>query len=304
MKAGIFSNRKLIPFYIAITLLVLLSLNFTFFWDKDILNSRQAFWYLNYGFKLIAPEGMDSGHPPVMGLMLAGLWKIFGIHLWVGHLAMLPFSIGLVWQFYRFNSYFIKSNRVFAALLLVLADTSILTQMIILTGDIITLFFFFLSINTILYHKRVLLSITLIFLAISSSRGMISCVIVGIFDIFIVLETEGRNKIIRKSLKRFLNYLPSILIAGGYLLWHYHKTGWIGYAKNDNWAPLFKRVGIAGFTRNIFLIGWRLTDFGRLFLYLVGIWYLIKIIRAEISIDRSVRIIFGLFLISLLIFSS
>lgn len=305
MKTGIFSNRRLIPFFIVITLLVIASLNFPFFWDKDVLNSRQAFWYLNHGFKLIAPPGLDPGHPPIMGLLLAALWKIFGIHLWVGHLAMLPFAIGLVWQLYRFIGYFIHSNRVYAALILVLADTSILTQMIILTGDLLTLFFFFLVINAILYHKRGLLSVSLVFLAISSSRGMISCVAAGLFEVFLLFETEGRKNIVRNIWKNFMYYIPAILIAGGYLIWHYYKTGWIGYDKNDhNWAPLFEKVVFKGFLMNIFLVGWRLADFGRLFLYLAGLWFLIKISRGKIIIDQSIRIIFSLFLISLMVFAA
>ncbi len=295
-------HKKLLPFYLLTTLLVLLSIHFFFFWDKDILHSRHAFWYLENGFSILQPPHIDSGHPPVMGLLLAFLWKIFGIHLAVGHLAMLPFALGLVWQLYRFTGFFIKSDSIYWALLLVMIDTSLLTQFVILTGDLLTVFFFFLAVNAVLHNKRTLLIFALILLAITSSRGMISCVIVGVFDGFLIIRKKENS--IPKLVSIIPYYLPSFAIAGIYLLYHYIKTGWIGYEPDgSNWGGLFEAVDFKGALRNIFIIAWRLVDFGRLFLWIAGIYFIFLISKKSRQFDDNMQIILALFLISLAIYA-
>jgi len=295
-------QRKLIPFYLFLTLIVLLSLNNFFFWDKDILNSRQAFWYYENGFSILPPAQLDSGHPPITGLLLAGLWKLTGIKLFIGHLAMLPFALGLVWQLYKFLRFFFSPKTIFGALLLVIIDTSLLTQIVILTGDLITIFFFFLSVNCLLYKKRTLLIFALIGLGISSSRGMLACFIVGFFDIYLLIDEMGWKKFIANILSSFLYYIPAIVIVVSYFLYHYIQRGWIAYDPiNSNWAGCYERVGINGFIRNIFIVGWRFVDFGRLFLWIIAGYFLIRFLQKKLVLDRNIRILLFLFLISLLV---
>jgi len=74
-------------------------------------------------------------------------------------------------------------------------------------------------------------------------------------------------------------YLPAIVIVFSFLAWHYYKTGWIGYHKNMPWYPLFEIVDFKGAIRNVFILGWRLNDFGHLFVWLAGIlcvWHFVK----------------------------
>lgn len=234
-KFQIENQKKILPFYFLVLAIILVSVNFFFFWDKDILHSRHAFWYLENGFSILQPPDFDSGHPPVMGLLLAFLWKIFGVNLVIGHLAMIPFAFALVWQLYRFTAFFIKSDSIYWALLLVIIDTSILTQFVILTGDLLTLVFFFWAINSILYKKRISLLFALIFLAITSSRGMLSCVIIGFFDCYLILRRK--ENFIRRIIYIIPYYLPAIIVAGSYLVYHHLKTGWTGYEPDgSNWG--------------------------------------------------------------------
>jgi hypothetical protein len=215
---------------------------------------------------------------------------------------MLPFALGLVWQLNRFLRYFFSQNNLSAALLLVIIDTTLLTQVIILTGELITVFFFFLAVNTVLYNKRLLLIFALIGLSLSSSRGMISCFIIGMFDIYLIIEREERKKIISKIFRLISYYLPAIVISVSFLLYHFLLRGWIGYDPlNSNWAGCYERVGIAGFIRNIFLVGWRLIDFGRLFLWIVAGYFLILILQKKLKIDRNIRLLLFLFVFSLIV---
>ncbi len=293
---------QLVPFYVFISVLVLLSLNNSFFWDKDILNSRQAYWFYEHGLNILPPNDIDSGHPPILSYLLAIGWRIFNVHLWVGHLLMLPFALGMVWQFYRFLSYFFKSAFVNAVLLLIILDTTLLTQVIVLTGDLITVFFFFLSVNTILYNRRGLLTIALVGLSLSSSRGMMLFVAMGMFDFYLLIEQRGLTNIIRRSASIFSYYLPAIIFTSWFLLYHYYKRGWIGYDPvNSKWAGCYTIVGLNGFIRNIIIVVWRMVDFGRLFLWIIGAYLLILILQKKIELDRNQKLLFAIFLISLIV---
>jgi hypothetical protein len=285
-----------------VSALIVASVNFFFFWDKDIIHSYHAFWYLEHGFSILQPPYMDSGHPPVMGLLLGFLWKIFGVNLAAGHLAMIPFGLLLVWQLYRFTAFFIDPSSVHRALWLVIIDTSILTQLVILTGDLLTLVFFFWAINGILYNKRLSLLLTLVFLAVSSSRGMISCVIVGVFDIYLIIRKKDR--VLKEIISIIPFYLPAFIVSVSYLVYHYYKTGWIGYdPEASNWAGLFEPVDLKGAVRNLLIIGWRLVDFGRLFLWLAGGYLFILLIKRKIRFDDKMGMLAALFIISLILCS-
>ena len=296
--------RRLLPFFLLVSVIVISSIHFFFFWDKDILNSKQAFYYLENGFSLLAPPDMDSGHPPLMGWLLAGLWKLFGVHLALGHLAMFPFAIGLVWQLYRFTACFVPEQNRYLVLLLIFIDTSLLCQLVILTGELILIFLFLLAVNSVLYRKYFMLTVSLLFLGISSSRGSLSCAVIGLFHLAMIFR-EYRLKGILKMIPRLIPiYAPAIVLVGGYLVYHYLATGWIGYdPKGDHWAQLFQRNDLQGAVRNLFIVFWRLIDFGRLFLWLAGGYFLILFLKKKIRPDDKIITLLLLLIISLLVYT-
>jgi hypothetical protein len=297
-------QKKLLPFYLFFLVLSLATLHLFFFWDKDILFSKQAFWYLENGLSLLGPPNLDPGHPPVFSLLLAFLWKIFGQSLVIGHLVMLPFALGMVWQTYRFVSYFIKGEFVYYAMILVFADTTLLTQYVIQSCDLFTIFFFFLCLNAILYNKKWFLLFGLIGLGISSSRGMINCAVIGLFHIYFLIESRNWKTSFKNTLGIIPIYIPSIIILGSYLIYHYIERGWIGYdPTNSNWGGCFEKVDFTGFIRNIFIYIWRLIDFGRLFYWILGLYYVFLIFKKKIIVDYNIRLLTSLFVISFLAFS-
>ena len=89
----------LLPFFLFFLILTLLVSGNFFFWDTVQLSSKQAHFYYTNGYKdLLLPNSIDSGHPPIMGMALAFLWKIFSKSLIVSHLFIFPFLIGIVIQ--------------------------------------------------------------------------------------------------------------------------------------------------------------------------------------------------------------
>ncbi|MEQ8562303.1 MAG: hypothetical protein RID18_12400, partial [Cytophagales bacterium] len=82
----------------------------------------QAYHFFENGLdKTLLPDNIDSGHIPAFGFYLAIWWKILGKTLWVSHLAILPFLLGIVWQSNVLIRYFIPKPYAILSLIVFLA---------------------------------------------------------------------------------------------------------------------------------------------------------------------------------------
>ena len=294
-------SLKLLPFYLFFTIIIIAVSNNSFFWDKDISISEKALWFYENNFSLHLPNSIDTGFTPVLSLILALLWKTFGIKLQVGHYLMLPFSLGLIYQLYIFlKNLFSNEKYIFLTLILITIDTTLLSQVIVVSSDLVLTFFFFLSINSILNKKRHILYFSLLGLSLVHFRGVISCLVVFIFDYYISRVEYKRNYF--KSLFNIIpQYLPSVIIYISYLIYHYKTTGWIIKHDESTWAGCFEVVNFQGFIRNILIIIWRLIDFGRLFLWIAGLYMLILLIKKKIKYDNKIHLLILFISITLIV---
>ncbi len=261
--------RLLLPFFLFYTLLTIVVSHNTFFWDKDLIFSRIAFWLLENKFSLLLPDSLDAGYLPVMGYLLALAWMITGKSLVVMHLLMLPFSIGIVIQLYRFLRHYLPEKSIRPVMVLVLADTSLMTQSIVFSTDLVLVYFLLLSLNTVLLNRRGLLSAAVIGLMFSHMRGTMGVLVILLFDGY-------KNRVWKKPLRQLhllMPYLPALLLFAAYTVFHFIKKGWIGYHENSPWIGCFEVVDAKGLLRNIFIVAWRLVDFGKLFI-VMGLFFL------------------------------
>ena len=269
----------------------------SFFWDKDIIFSKTAYWLIDHKFSFTLPDSLDVGYPSLLGYMLAMVWLIAGKSLWIMHLIMLPFSIGITIQLYRFLRYYMPSQFIYPLMILVLVDTTLLTQSIVFSTDLVMIFFLLLSINAILYNKRILLSVAVFGLLFSHMRGAMSIVVVGLFDLY-------KHRFWEKPLHKFsisYAYLPGIFLFAAYSVFHYTTKGWIGFHENSPWIGCFEIVDAKGFLRNIFIVAWRLVDFGRLFIVLVLCYLTLQFFKHHHRIDNvlaDLLILLGLFILT------
>jgi hypothetical protein len=294
-------SLKLLPFYIFLVILTIAVSNNSFFWDKDIIISKKAYWFYENNFSLQLPNSIDTGYTPALSLLLALLWKIFGIKLQVGHYLMLPFSLGIIYQLYIFLKHFLsKEKSIILTLVLIVIDTTLLSQVVVVSSDLVLTFFFFLSINSILNKKRNILYFSLIGLSLVHFRGVVSCVIVFIFDYYI-FRTEYKKTCLKSLFNIIPQYLPWIIIYLSYLIYHYKTTGWILKHDESPWAGSFEIVNLKGFIRNILIVAWRLVDFGRLFLWIIGIYFLILFIKKKIKYGSKIKLLILLISIALII---
>ena len=269
-----------------------------FFWDTIQLGSIHAHFYLENNFStLILPENIDSGHPPTFGIYLALVWKFFGKSLPVSHFAMLPFLWGIIFYGNELGKYFFQNSLFRLGLLgLILLDPCFAGQAILVSPDVVVVLFLLMSLVGIFQKKPWLLAIGIIGLCLLSMRGIMVAAAIFVFDFlntFFILKKKIKVKTI------FVNALPYTVGVGlglAFLLYHYVETGWMGYHENSPWAPAFEKVDVAGGLRNVAILGWRLLDFGRIFLWVIILFSGIQILKNKELFDTQLKQIICLFL--------
>ena len=289
--------------YIAILGLFISNLQNGFFWDTVQLGSKHANYYFTTNFSnLLLPNSIDSGHIPTFGMYLALIWNFFGRTLIISHLSMLPFVLGIIWQLNKIIKGLFKIEYSGLVLFLILLDPTLLSQITLISPDVPLVFFLLLSLNSIISNKKTILLISILFLFLTSMRGMMIALCLLIIDVFYNVNfTNSFKNIFYSLIKRSKIYLPSLLLFSLFSLYHYLEKGWIGYHNESPWSGSFKTVNLKGVFFNLGILGWRILDFGR-----IGIWVVFSILfikyRKEIARDRQTRsllFIFACFLIIL-----
>ena len=288
-KTNYFSeyNILLLAIYCAVALLVVINSENSFFWDTVQLGSQHATFYYNNNLSAVfLPDELDSGHIPTFGFYIALVWKMFGRTLLVSHFAMLPFVLGIIYQLIILCKRYLDIKYVPAAVLLITADPTLLSQMTLISPDIPLVFVLLMSLNALLNNKRLLLTLGVALLFLISMRGMMIGLCLLIVDLFLNLKYSSVKHLFAWLLKRSLIYLPALLIFLTYSYFHYISKGWIGYHASSPWAESFQQVDSMGFVRNIFLLGWRLVDFGKIIVWILLIIILIRL-RKTILDDKT-----------------
>lgn len=256
--------KILAPVIVAYFILSLISLQNGFFWDTTHLGSLQAWWYYENSFKyFFLPNEIDSGHPSYFAMLLALLWKIFGVNLMVGHLMMLPFLTLLIIEVIKLTEYYFENNFQYVAFL-ILFNPILLGQATLVSPDIVLLAFFFFTLNAILVKNQWKIIIGALVLGSISMRGMMCIPYLFLFSFF--KEDKYTFPVLLKSVVPFV---PGALAAFFFLFFHYQFLGWVGYHQNSPWAPSFERVGFSGFFRNCVVFVWRLVDMGMIFIWCI-----------------------------------
>jgi hypothetical protein len=263
---------RLFPFFLFFILLSLLTLRLPFFWDKDMLFSRMAHWLLENRFSTVLPDSLDPGYPPVMGYLLAFAWKIFGISLPVAHAMMLPFTLGIVWQSHRLIRHLLQGRGETFALVLLVADTTLLAQAVVFSTDLVMLFFMLLALNAVIRNQRLWLAVAVTGLVFSHMRGIMLAAALGLFDVY----RHAKPKFPYGLLSRIPPYLPALVLFAAWMVYHQHTAGWTGFHADSPWAPCYEVVDARGLLRNTGILVWRLGDFGRVFLWLLAGFLLVR----------------------------
>lgn len=254
----------------------LLFKNKPFFWDSTQLVSMQAHYFFENGFNnLVLPELIDSGHPPIVGIYIAWIWKLFGRTLEVSHLAFLPF----VFTYYYISGLWLKQiifDKIlfWSSLILVWFDPLFLAQSILMSPDIVLIGMLMMLLYAYKNKRNIFVAIASLVIAMVSMRGAMVLFGIGIFHI---LYSSFIARIQLKDLFiRGLYLLPGVVFILFFFGYHYLSTGWIGYHAHSPWAASFERVDLNGFFKNLGIIGFRFLDFGRILFWLIIGYFLHK----------------------------
>ena len=280
-------------FYLPAIIAVFLVKNNVFFWDTIQLGAKQGWWIYENGFGAwILPEEIDSGHPPAFGMYLALMWKIFGRTLSVSHLAMLPFLLGIIFFASRIGEFLGGARFSSFFLLLLYADPTLAAQAVLISPDLLLVLGFLAGLYGIFRGKALLIMASALLLAMISTRGMMVVVALYLFDLLrsrLPGAPDDGLPFLKATMQKTWPRVPAGLFALAFLSCHYTATGWIGYHPHSPWAPTFERVDFSGFLFNTGILGWRLLDYGRLFLWIVLFALLLRKFRRHRFDYRSLQ---------------
>jgi hypothetical protein len=287
---------QILPFFAFFILLFVFTCNLPFFSDKDLLFSKLGHWLPENHFSLVLPTELDAGYPPALGYLLALVWKLAGKSLFSAHLLMLPFTLGIIWLTRYLVNYFFNGRFVVAAMLLIFADTTFLSQTILFSTDLVMLFFMLLAIYAVIFQKKIPLALAITGLLFSHMRGLQVALVIGIFDLFVNFSNRNRNLI-----RIALPYLPALVLFGVWMIFHYYSTGWILLHAGSPWMPCYEAVDTKGFFRNMLIYVWRLADLGKLFLWIPVFFGVFWMIRGRLKTDVALKQLLFLLAIMLLV---
>jgi hypothetical protein len=302
---------QLLPFYTFFLILFLLTCRLPFFWDKDILYSKTAFWLLDHHFSMAIPNELDPGYPPALAYLLALCWKITGKSLFTAHLLMLPFTLGIVWQSRKLAEHFLGASFVVPAMMIIFTDTTLLSQTVVFSTDLVMLFFMLLALNAVLFRNRMLLAAAVTGLVFSHMRGLMVAAFLGTYDIYLTFFTAPaaagnaqrlRNRIIL-LIRTVMPYTPAMVLFTVWIYWHHHYAGWSFVHSASPWAGCFEKVDGRGMIRNVLILMWRMVDYGKLFLWIMPALALLMSERKKLITDPVIRSLLFL-LISSFLFSA
>lgn len=273
-------------------ILILGTLKNPFYWDNTIQISVPANWYYQTNFKsFYLPDSIATGHPTFVGMYFAFLWKLFGRSLAICHLGMFPFVFGLLLQLHKFlrNINITNDVKVIIILGFILLDTTFLSQLSLITFDIIHLFFFFLCINLILTRKNIQFSVFYIILTLISLRASITAG--GIFVFNILYDRYLLNQ--KFNPKNYLKYFPGIFSLFTFLVMFKINKGWVIHNTASNlWEHSGDLASLSQILRNIGVFIWRLIDYGRIIILIYFLVFIIRLIIIRKFQDNTLKILF------------
>jgi hypothetical protein len=254
-----------------------------FFWDTITEVSVPANFYFDTDFHLSFFSHQNAtGHPTLIPLYLAAVWKIFGRSLFVSHLALFPFVFGTVYLLYRYVSKSaIGNSTLFFVFFLTILDPTLLAQASMITFDIPQIFFFLLCIISCVEKKNFLLLLAFTGLCLINLRGIICGT--GIIIYYFSDAYFLKRKIKSTDLLLFVPGLVSFLAVLFVFLGHKHWT--IREFVLSQWTGLSEFTSFGRFLKNTLILSWRLVDYGRVGAFSIFVYLIYKVMKNKSLYD-------------------
>lgn len=266
-----------------------------FFWDSiQALSVPATYLYDNNFANFNYPNGVAD--PPLIHAVLALSWKMFGRNLITSHITLGLFSIGCLYQVFLFckRNVPMKIAAAFVFLLMIL-DASFLTQISLLFPDVFLFFFSFLSINLYQKNKRLLLSVSLLFLSLCSLRAFAVCGAIGLAIFLYEFRLDKNSAPLKVFQRSILPFLPSIAAIVIFFAAKKISTGSFFIQDNSMWKGSWELVGAKQFLGNIKGVIRFMLDNGTIvtWIALIFLWINLKDRKKFLNDNRFVVYLFA-----------
>lgn len=272
------------------------------FWDNILFVQKMSAPLLEKGFLSWGqlPLECDPGHPPFIATYMSIVWSIFGRSLCVSHIVLYPFIFVFIFNIIRMAKLMFHNNKIgILTAILVLADPTILTSLVYIGTEIFILSFASLAIYGIISGNNYYKILGLMFLALTSLRGMMLCGGMFLWEIMTKLIVK-RCRVKQLFNGSFLTpYLIAALPSVTFVIWRLVYKGWIISNPISPWGSAFGYTDVFDFitnlARNVLVFLQRITDFGRIIIIgLIGMlmWFYRNNIKSN---PRLITIILFIF---------
>jgi hypothetical protein len=238
------------------------------FWGDSVSTiSRAAVSIYNSGFSnLYYPQGGDPGHPTLWPTIVAVCWLVTGETLWVVHLLNILAAWVTLIYLYKISKHFIHEENRWLVTAFTICSATFLSQAAVMATHIYLALFLCMAAYALLLNRRLLFVFALIGLALTHLEGAI--LIASLFIAHLLLD-KSTSKI-----QIVIQYMPAALLFVVWGMMHAQHSGW--WFSSPDYAEHRMASGISVWFKNIFIIIWRLADFGYFVLYIPVVIYIWK----------------------------
>ena len=272
-------NRLLfqVPVLLIYAALGVLCLNNGYFWDTIQQISKEAHGYYQTGFSSLLLPATDTGadavatgyHPPLMGMVTAALWKIFGYRLWVSHAFVMLWAVVLVCNVWKLLTRLFSHRMAGWVLLIVMLEPTVLTQFAIASPDFILLTAFIVALRGMLEHKSRLLALGLIVLCAVNMRGIFAGAGLFVVQLYYSRLQVSNPLNLRSVFNIMLPYLPALVLTAGYFGYYFAARGWFFTHAGGHYSL---PSGAGAVVKHLAEYGLRSVENGRIVIWLIGIY--------------------------------
>jgi len=233
-------------------IIVLCYCNTPVFWDM-YEHVKTARYFLDTNFKDLFPNQngfIDNGYFPIYTIYLAVLFKFFGFKLWVAHISVIPFIIGLLYQLQHFCRRYLSPEKTLFVLMLILIHPAIEAQSIYFSSEVCFVFLGLWMLNTIKDERASRMALSSTLLCLLNFRALPFVVLIWIYFAFI------------KKQKSTWYLFFSVLASITWLFIHFHISGW--FFTNPENIEHRTLLDFSGMLKNLFWCLVKLTDFANI----------------------------------------
>ncbi len=220
----------------------------------------------NSDFTQIAyPKNLDPGHPLTFSILHAGLWQIFGKHLWVSHLLNLFIGLLTLILFVRWGKKLGYGHRTYIGAGLLAVTPLFLSQVVNPNLHLPLTLFALGFVYSLQFGKRWHQVVFASAMLLTHLQGLYYLTPIWLWWFF---KDQSLSMPQRIKQTTQIMIIPFLLFVA-WLVYHQSITGW--YLSSPDYAGHRGFPGIKRFVINLIMADWRIVDYGQVALWLIPV---------------------------------